>query len=144
MDPSDAGIVVETVFTVQVQFGDCGPANIILSRNFSRWMDAATEHFFQRHGVPPWGPVEDLPGLLGAPLLESHVRFVNPATHPDTLLFYTRVEAWRAKVFMLNHRVMRGDTLVCEARETRAFCALDDQGRLRALPIPASLRSRFE
>lgn len=135
--------MIETVWTVQVKFGDCGPANIVLARNFSRWTDAATEHCFEERGMPLSSQIKQQPGLLGVPLVESHVRFVHPATHPDTLRFHTRIEQWRAKVFVLRHRVMRGETLICEARETRAFCALDSDGRLRALPIPPSIRSHF-
>ena len=133
-----------TAYTVHVQFGDCGPANIVLFRNFSRWMDAASQHYFHECGVPSWNHVTDPPGLLGTPLVEFHIRFVEPATHPDVLQFHTAVEEWRPKVFIQSHRVMRGDTLICEGRETRAFCALDASGRMRALPVPAWIRERCE
>jgi 4-hydroxybenzoyl-CoA thioesterase len=35
-----------TVFTVQVQPGDCGPNGIVLVHNFTRWMDAASQPYF--------------------------------------------------------------------------------------------------
>ncbi len=42
-----------TVYEVKVQFGDCDPAGIVFFPNFSKWMDAASLHFFMENGVPP-------------------------------------------------------------------------------------------
>ena len=42
------------VFRVGVQFGDCDPAGIVFFPNFSRWMDAASHHFFVGCGLRPW------------------------------------------------------------------------------------------
>jgi 4-hydroxybenzoyl-CoA thioesterase len=134
----------ESVCPIEVQYGDCGPANIVLLPNVGRWMDTAAEQYFQRRGLPQWNRIDELPGVVGAPQLEVQIRFVEPATHADTLHMHTRVEEWRHKVFVMTHRVMRGATLICEARETRAFCAFDSEGRLRAQAIPPSLRLRCE
>jgi 4-hydroxybenzoyl-CoA thioesterase len=133
-----------TVFSVQVQFGDCGPADIVLFRNFSRWMDASSQHYFLECGVPQWSQIEEPPGLLGTPLLEAHIRFLVPATHPDMLEIHTDIEQWRAKVFIQRHRVLRGDTLICESHETRAFCTRDATGRMRAVPVPHWIRTLCE
>lgn len=94
--------------------------------------------------MPAWNRIDELPGVVGAPQIEVQIRFVEPATHADTLHIHTRIEQWRRKVFIMTHRVMRGDSVICEARETRAFCALDSEGRLRARVIPPSLRLRCE
>lgn len=134
----------ESVCPIEVQYGDCGPANIVLLPNVARWLDTAAEQYFQRCGLPASSRIDELPGVLGAPQLEVQIRFVEPVTHADALHIRTRIEEWHAKVFVMTHRVMRGDTLICEARETRAFCALDSEGRLRAQPIPPSIRLRCE
>lgn len=134
----------ESVCPVEVHYGDCGPTNIVLLPNLGRWMDAAAEQYFERCGLPRWNRIDELPGVVGAPQLEVRIRFVEPASHPDTLHIHTRVEEWRRKVFIMTHRVMRGTTLICEARETRAFCAPDSEGRFRAREIPASIRRRCE
>jgi 4-hydroxybenzoyl-CoA thioesterase len=130
------------VFTVQVQFGDCGPDDIVLPHNFTRWMDAASEQYFVDHGVPPGCRLSDPEGRLCTPALELHMRFDNTVTHPDILQFHTRIDEWQGTHFVQSHRVMRGDTLIGELRETRAFCCLDDSGRLQELPVPEWVRSR--
>ena len=128
-----------TVFKVQVQFGDCDPAGIVFFPNYSRWMDAASLHFFRECGVPAWRDLERSHGIVGTPLLEIHTRFLKPATYGDWLEIHTEVEAWRGKVFVQLHRVTRDGELLSEGRETRAFCARLADGKLKAVPVPADI-----
>ena len=34
------------IYGVDEQFGDCDPAGIVFFPNYSRWMDAASHHYF--------------------------------------------------------------------------------------------------
>ena len=129
------------VYGVDVQFGDCDPAGIVFFPNYSRWMDAASHHYFVACGLPPWHAMTDLPGCVGAPLLEIHTRFHSPVTYGERIALHTSVEEWRGKVFIQNHRVLRGDTLICEGRETRALCVRQPGGGLKAVPVPEHVRS---
>ena len=45
------------------------------------------------------------------------------------------------QVFIQHHRVLRGDELICEGRETRALCLRDPGGRLKAIPVPDFIRA---
>ena len=130
-----------STYTLTVQFGDCDPAGIVFFPNFARWMDAAALHFFLHCGVPPWSRVEEPPGFVGAPVLEIRTRFVQSATYPDVLQVHTDIERWAAKVFVMRHRVMRGETLICEGHETRAFCTRSPEGVLKAIAVPAWIRA---
>ena len=129
------------VHAVDVQFGDCDPAGIVFFPNFSRWMDAASHHYFMQCGLPPWRAMEQLPDRAGTPLLEIHTRFHTAATYGERLEIHTTVEEWRGKVFIQHHRVLRGDELICEGRETRALCLRDPGGRLKAIPVPDFIRA---
>lgn len=129
------------VYGVDVQFGDCDPAGIVFFPNFSRWMDAASHHYFTACGLAPWRAMTQLPGCVGAPLLEIHTRFHTAATYGEHLEIHTCVEEWRGKVFIQSHRVMRGDELICEGRETRALCVRDEQGVLKAIAVPDFIRA---
>ncbi|MCX7815111.1 MAG: acyl-CoA thioesterase [Tepidimonas ignava] len=132
-----------TVWEVDVLFGDCDPAGIVFFPNFCKWMDAASLHFFVQCGVPPWRELVKATGIIGTPLLEIHTHFYRPATYGERLQVHTRVQEWRDKVFIQHHQVRRGDELLCEGRETRAFCIRhpDDPGRIKAIPIPADIRA---
>ncbi len=58
------------------------------------------------------------------------------------LQVHTRIESWAAKTFVQKHAVMKGDTLLCEGRETRAFCIHPEGGRLQAIPVPDFIKER--
>jgi 4-hydroxybenzoyl-CoA thioesterase len=131
----------ETTFSVNVLFGDCDPAGIVFFPNFSRWMDAASLHFFMQCGVPPWRELQKTTGIIGTPLLEIHTKFFMPATYGETIEVHTTVEEWRAKVLIQRHRIVRGDDLICEGRETRAFVVRQPDGRLKAIPVPEDIKA---
>ncbi|NVO07591.1 MAG: acyl-CoA thioesterase [Rhodoferax sp.] len=129
-----------TVYEIKVAFGDCDPAGIVFFPNFSKWMDAASLHFFMECGVPPWRELEKQTGVLGDPLLEIHTRFLAPATYGETLHISTSVQEWSSKVFTQKHVVRRGDTVLCEGTEKRAFCMRVEGGRIKAVAIPEAIR----
>jgi 4-hydroxybenzoyl-CoA thioesterase len=132
------------IFEVDVMFGDCDPAGIVFFPNFSKWMDASSLNFFAQCGIPPWRELATTRGIIGTPLLEIHTRFIRPATYGEKLQVYTTVQEWREKVFVHKHVVRRGETVLCEGTETRAFCTRhpDDPQRIRAVPIPEDIKSR--
>jgi 4-hydroxybenzoyl-CoA thioesterase len=131
------------VYEVPVAFGDCDPAGIVFFPNFSRWMDASSLNFFVKCGVPPWRELVKTTGIIGTPLLEINVRFSQPAIYGETLQIHTSVEEWRAKVFIQKHVIKRGDDLICEGRETRAFCIRHpgNPDRMKAIAVPEDIRT---
>jgi 4-hydroxybenzoyl-CoA thioesterase len=131
------------IYAVDVQFGDCDPAGIVFFPNFSKWMDASSLNFFMKCGVPPWRELVKTTGIIGTPLLEIHTKFVRPATYGETIQIHTSVEEWREKVFIHRHIVQRGDTVLCEGTETRAFCQRvpGEPDRIKAVPVPADIKA---
>lgn len=133
-----------TVYEVKVQFGDCDPAGIVFFPNFSKWMDAASLHFFMECGIPPWRELVKTTGIIGTPLLEINTKFVRPATYGETIEVHTSIAEWRDKVLIQKHVVKRGDVVLCEGLETRAFCIRhpDDPDRIKAIPVPADIKAK--
>ncbi len=132
------------IFEVQVQFGDCDPAGIVFFPNFSKWMDASSLNFFVQCGVSPWRELVKTTGIVGTPLLEIHTKFMRPATYGETIQIHTSVEEWREKVFIHRHIVKRGDELLCEGTETRAFVIHPpgEPDRIKAIPVPADIKAK--
>ena len=131
------------VYPVNVQFGDCGPAGIVFFPNFSRWMDEASLAFFMACGVPPWRELVKTRGIIGTPLLEIHTKFMRPATYGETIQVHTTVEEWAAKTFRHRHTVRRGDTVLCDGTEVRAFCIRDPENpeRIKAIAVPEDIKA---
>ena len=135
--------VMSVEYEVEVMFGDCDPAGIVFFPNFSKWMDASSLNFFVKCGVPTWRDLYKTTGIIGTPLLEINTRFISPATYGQRLRIDTSIQEWRSKVFIQKHIVKRGDTLVCEGTETRAFCIRhpDDPDRIQAIPVPEDIKA---
>ena len=129
------------VHKVEVTFGDCDPAGIVFFPNFSRWMDTSSLNFFMKCGVPPWRELVKTRGIIGTPLLEIHTQFLKTATYGQTLEVHTSVTEWRNKVFIHDHQIRRGDDLICQGTETRAFCTRhpDDPDRIQVIAPPADI-----
>ena len=134
---------VSVVYSVEVMFGDCDPAGIVFFPNFSKWMDASSLNFFVQCGVPTWRDLHKTTGIIGTPLVEISTRFINPATYGQRLSVTTSIQEWRSKVFIQQHTIKRGDTLICEGTETRAFCIRhpDDPNRIKAVAVPADIKA---
>ena len=130
------------VYEVNVMFGDCDPAGIVFFPNFLKWMDASSLNFFVQCGVPPWRELVKTSNIIGTPLLEINTKFMRPATYGETLQIHTSVEEWRAKVFVHRHIVKRGDDVLCEGTEVRAFCVRlpENPDRIKAIPVPQDIR----
>lgn len=131
------------VYEVEVMFGDCDPAGIVFFPNYSKWMDGASLNFFRQCGLPPWRELQKTRGIVGTPLLEIHTRFLRPASYGDRLQIHTRIIEWRNKVFIHQHVVKRGDEVLCEGTETRAFVVHppEDPDRIKAIPIPEDIKA---
>ena len=132
------------VYEVEVMFGDCDPAGIVFFPNFLKWMDASSLNFFVKCGVPTWRDLVKINGIIGTPLLEINTKFSRPATYGERLQIRTSVTEWRDKVFIHKHVVMRGDDLLCEGTETRAFCIRhpENPDRIKAIAVPEDIKTK--
>lgn len=128
------------IYPVNIEFGDCDPADIVFFPNYLRWMDASSLNFFRQNGIPPWRELEKTRGIIGTPVLEINTRFMKSATYGEKIEVHTSIIEWRAKTFTHKHVIRRGDEVLCESTEVRAFLTKDETGRLRAMPIPEDIR----
>jgi len=134
----------EIIYTVKVEFGDCDPARIVWFPNFFRWIDNASRHFFVECGVPSWSETEKTLGVIGTPLVDTHAKFMKTATYGDTLQIHVTIAEWREKSFVQRYRIMKDGATIMECEEVRIFAGRREDGSIRALPIPAEIRSLCE
>ncbi len=132
------------VYEVNVMFGDCDPAGIVFFPNFAKWMDASSLNFFMKCGVPPWRELVKTTGIIGDPLLEVRIKFMRSATYGETLLIHTSIDEWRDKVFVQRHVIKRGEDMLCEGTETRAFCARlpDNPDHIKMISVPEEIKTK--
>jgi 4-hydroxybenzoyl-CoA thioesterase len=128
-------------FKTIVEFGDCDPAQIVFYPNYFKWFDSGTRHFFVSCGFPKWPSLWPASGIAGAPLVDASAKFFGSLTYGEEITIETAVLECGGKSFTMRHLIRRGDTLLAEGREVRVFVASESDGRVRALPVPAEVRS---
>ena len=135
-----------TQYHVNVMFGDCDPAGIVFFPNFSKWMDAASHHYFHACGVPPWRELYNETRLIGTPLLEIHTKFYVSATYGQSLVIHTQITSWGRKTFEQHHQVYRGDTLLCEGTETRIFVIRPNPNgdEIQSIAVPQWIKDKCQ
>lgn len=131
------------IHRIQVEFGDCAPAQIAFYPNFFRGSDAASRHFFEDCGVPLWREPEQTRGMIGTPVIEAGSRFILLASYGDVSEVYTAIEAWREKSVVTKYALQRGQSLLAEGRDVRIFAIRHPQDparirRFRRRTIPGN------
>lgn len=130
------------VLPVRIAFGDCDPAGIVYYPNFFRWFDTAVHEMFASVGLPA-DKVSRETGLVVWPSIDVKATFHSPARFGESVEVISQVAEWRTKTFLLSHRIVRGDTLICEGSELR-FVGERLGGadyRMRAVPVPDWMRT---
>jgi 4-hydroxybenzoyl-CoA thioesterase len=129
---------------VQIQWGDCDPANIVYYPRYFEMFDDSTSIMFEAAGFSKQNLVRQY-GLVGIPMVDTRAKFLIPSTHGDWIAIESRVEAWRRSSFDVRHDVFKGDALAIEAFETRVLVGRhpDDPDKLKSAPIPPEIVARF-
>lgn len=127
------------VYERRVEWGDCDPAGIVYYPNYYRWFDNAGHRLLAAAGYT----LERMRGRYGAvgfPLVHTGAAFRKPSRAGDLLRIESRVAAVTRKTIRVEHEVYLVGELVVEGEETRVFGVFDEDGVLRAKPLPDELR----
>ncbi|HWV95703.1 MAG TPA: thioesterase family protein [Xanthobacteraceae bacterium] len=130
---------------VQIQWGDCDPANIVYYPRYFEMFDDSTSIMFEAAGFSKQDIVKRY-GLVGIPMVDTRARFLIPSTHGDWIRIESRVAAWRRSSFDVRHDVYKGAALAIEAFETRVLVGRDpaNPDKLKSAPVPRDIVARFE
>ncbi len=79
---------------VQIQWGDCDPANIVYYPRYFAMFDDSTSIMFEAAGFSKQDIVRKY-GLVGIPMVDTRAKFHIASTHGDWISIESRVEAWR-------------------------------------------------
>jgi 4-hydroxybenzoyl-CoA thioesterase len=132
-----------SIHRLTVRFGDCDPAGIVYYPNFYRWMDDASHLLAERAGVGL--RTLQAQGYIGLPLMQTGATYLRPARFGDELDLHSTVVALEERRFRVEHRILRGETLLVEGFEVR-FLGIrhpDDPNRMQTVPLDEAFRARF-
>ncbi len=130
---------------VTVHWGDTDPAKIVFYPNYFEWFDQSTRLYFDSVGLD-WDSLVRKYGIVGLPIVEAKARFLAPCKFRDEIVVESRIGKWNDKPFEVGHAVVNGGVRAVEGYEIRVWAQRrpDEPDRLKAIPIPAEIRSAFE
>lgn len=126
-------------YEFKVRWGDTDAAGIVFYPNFYKWMNEATHEFFAQIGLPISALFEE--ERIGIPLLETHCEFKSPLLCEDVVTVRSVVVEIRNKVFKVSHQFYKGEQLIAEGYEVRAWTLF--KGKPKAQPIPDDVRKKM-
>src|SRR6478735_1766956 len=128
---------------VQIQWGDCDPANIVYYPRYFAMFDDSTSIMFEAAGFSKQDIIHKY-GLVGIPMVDTRAKFHIPSTHGDWIRIESRIDSFKRSSFEVIHNVYKGDALAIEAFETRVLVGRhpDDPARLKSAPMPPEIIER--
>src|SRR3954468_9598400 len=129
---------------VQIQWGDCDPANIVYYPRYFEMFDDSTSIMFEAAGFSKQDIVKKY-GLVGIPMVDTRAKSHIASTHGDWIIIESRVEKFGRSSFEVTHKVFKGASLAIEAFETRVLVGRhpDDPNRLKSAPMPQEIIAKF-
>jgi YbgC/YbaW family acyl-CoA thioester hydrolase len=119
--------------SVTVEWGDCDEAGIVFYPNFFYWFDCTFQRLLRSRDLSQ----RELKRRFGAvtPLVDVGAKFRGPARYDDVLDIVATVDLWEEKRFKVAYRLSNQGTLVAEGFEVRVWAVLDENGRMKGMPV---------
>ena len=134
------------IMPVRIAFGDSDPAGIVYFPNFFRWFDAGMHEMFASVGLSAEKVTRET-GLVVWPSIDAKATFHAPARYGESVEVHTCVAEWRSRTFLMSHRIVRGDTLICDGTVLRFVGERQpgtDTVKLRTVPVPEWMRKALD
>ena len=124
----------------RVQFHEVDGASLVHFSCFFRYMEEA-EHALWREAGLSIAP----PGAgMAFPRVSSSFEFHKPLRFEDEFEVYIRIAEIREKTIRYDCAVMRGELRIASGAMTIACVSQQPGATMKAVPIPATIASRFE
>lgn len=129
---------------VQIQWGDCDPADIVYYPRYFAMFDDSTSALFVAAGCSKRDLIR-IYGLVGIPMVDTRAKFYIPSTYGDVISIESRIERFGRSSFEVVHKVFKGDSMALEGFETRVLVGRhpDDPSRLKSVAVPEEVKAKF-
>ena len=130
--------------TIQIEWGDCDPAQIVYFPRYLAYFDACTAGLFKKVGLPKRQMLKTY-GIIGIPLVDLRASFMVPSRFSDTVVVESEITEWRRSSFSVRHRLFNKGVLAVECFEVRVWAAVSerDPERIESRPVPREVVEMF-
>ena len=130
--------------TIQIEWGDCDPAQIVYYPRYLAYFDACTTALFKKAGLSKRQMLKTYQ-IVGIPMVDLRVSFKAPSRFSDIVIVESEITEWRRSSFYVRHRLFNKNVLAVECFEIRVWAALSesDPDRIVSKPVPREVIERF-
>jgi 4-hydroxybenzoyl-CoA thioesterase len=129
---------------IQIEWGDCDPAQIVHYPRYLAYFDACTTALFSKAGLSKRRMLTTYQ-IVGIPLVDLRATFKVPSRFTDTVAVETEITEWRRSSFSVRHRLFNKGVLAVECVEVRVWAALSesDPERIVSKAVPREVVEMF-
>ena len=130
--------------TIQIEWGDCDPAQIVHYPRYLAYFDACTTALFKKAGLSKRQMLKAYQ-IVGIPLVDLRASFKVPSRFSDTVAVESEITEWRRSSFSVRHRLFNKGVLAVECFEIRVWSAVSesDPERIVSKPVPREVVEMF-
>jgi len=130
--------------TIQIEWGDCDPAQIVYFPRYFAYFDSCTTALFKKAGLVKREMLKKY-GIIGIPLVDVHASFRAPSRFSDEVIVETEIAEFRRSSFIVQHRLFNQGTLAVECSETRVWArrSKSNPEKIESAPIPQEVIELF-
>lgn len=130
--------------TIQIEWGDCDPAQIVHYPRYLAYFDACTTALFKKAGLAKRQMLKTYQ-IIGIPLVDLRASFKVPSRFSDTVVVESEITGWRRSSFSVRHRLFNKNVLAVECFEIRVWAAASeaDPERIESKPVPREVIQMF-
>ncbi len=142
---------------IQIEWGDCDPAQIVYFPRYLEYFDACTNALFQKAGLRKDKMLKRY-GILGIPLVDLRASFFAPSRLAEVVTVESEIVTWGRSSFVVRHRLFkrgvskreikekhRKAVVAVECFETRVWAAVsaDDPEKVESRAVPREVMEKF-
>jgi 4-hydroxybenzoyl-CoA thioesterase len=130
--------------TIQIEWGDCDPAQIVYFPRYFAYFDACTTALFKKAGLPKREMLKTY-RIVGIPLVDVRASFKAPSRFSDTVIVESEITEWGRSSFCVRHRLFNQDVLAVECTEIRVWAVACGIGKehIKSKPVPREVIEMF-
>jgi 4-hydroxybenzoyl-CoA thioesterase len=130
--------------TINIEWGDCDPAQIVHFPRYFAYFDACTTALFKKAGLSKRKMLKTYQ-IVGIPLVDVKASFIVPSRFSDTVVVESEITEWRRSSFCVQHRLFNRKVLAVDCLETRVWTGYSslNPDRLESKPVPREVIAKF-
>jgi 4-hydroxybenzoyl-CoA thioesterase len=130
--------------TIQIEWGDCDPAQIVHYPRYLAYFDACTAALFRKAGLSKRQMLKTYQ-ILGIPLVDLRASFKAPSRFSDTVVVESEITEWRRSSFCVRHRLFNKHVLAVECFEIRVWAVTSEAHpeQIESRPVPREVIEMF-